>query len=254
MSADACAPAPGSPLSLRERRRAVAVREIVDAAERHLAGHGLHALSLRAVARDLGMTVQALYHYFPNRDALITVLVAKAYDDLADAVTAATDAAAHEPAEARFLTATAGYRRWAVTHRERFQLLYGAPLRHYAAPPEGPTTRAMRRISDAFAREMFDGFTTAQLTATDAGLLSPGLSAHLELLSAHDPQALPPPATALLLGAWGHMHGMVVLETFGHTAFLGEHQAELFDSAMRRLLEDVHRRIPARPGGGTDEP
>lgn len=235
--------------SLRQRRRAVATQEIVGAAESYIDEHGPHALSLRAVARNLGMTVQALYHYFPNRDALVTVLVAKAYDDLADAVTAAVDTAADEPAALRFLAATEGYRRWAIAHVERFQLLYGAPLRRYAAPAEGPTTQAMRRMSEVFQREMFDGFTTAQLAAADTRALSPALQAHLEPLFPHGTETLPAPATALLLCAWGHMHGLVVLEVFGHTSFIGEHQAEIFHMAMRGLLEDVHRRIPAQPMG-----
>lgn len=46
------------------------------------------------------------------------------------------------------------------------------------------------------------------------------------------------------MSAWGHLHGMVALEVFGHTAFLGDHQAELFRMAMRNLLADIHRRIP----------
>ncbi|MET9369817.1 TetR/AcrR family transcriptional regulator [Streptomyces griseoflavus] len=239
-------PATASP-SLRQRRRAAAIREIVEAAEHQIAENGPHALSLRAVARSLGMTVQGLYHYFPNRDALVTALVAKAYDDLADAVTGAVEAAADEPAARRFLAAAEGYRRWAVTHVERFQLLYGAPLRHYAAPAEGPTTLAMRRLGTVFQREMFDGYTTAQLAAADTRALSPALRAHLQPLFAHGSDTMPPPASALLLGAWGHMHGLVVLEAFGHTSFIGEHQAEIFRMAMRDLLEDIHRRIPAQP-------
>ncbi|MEV6759167.1 TetR/AcrR family transcriptional regulator [Streptomyces sp. NPDC051105] len=242
MSADASATVLPS---LRQRRRAVATQEIVAAAEKHLAEHGLHALSLRAVARSLGMTVQGLYHYFPNRDALVTVLVAKAYEDLADAVTAAVATMADEPAALRFLAAAQGYRRWAVTHAERFQLLYGAPLRHYEAPAEGPTTQAMRRMSEVFQREMFGGFTTSQLAAADTRVLSSALQADLEHLFPHGPDTLPPPAAALLVSAWGHMHGMVVLEVFGHTTFVGEHQAEIFRMAMRDLFEDVHRRIPA---------
>lgn len=233
--------------SLRQRRRAVATQEIVDAAESHIAEHGPHALSLRAVARSLGMTVQGLYHYFPNRDALVTALVAKAYEDLADAVTAAVDTAADGPAALRFMAAAEGYRRWAITHVERFQLLYGAPLRHYVAPAEGPTTQAMRRMGEVFQRELFDGFTTAQLAAADTRVLSPALRAHLEPLFPHDSETLPPPAIALLFSAWGHMHGMVVLEVFGHTSFIGEHQAEIFHTAMRAQLEDIHRRIPTQP-------
>ncbi|GAA2243969.1 TetR/AcrR family transcriptional regulator [Streptomyces amakusaensis] len=230
--------------SLRERRRAAATQEILEAAERRIVENGPAALSLRAVARDLGMTVQALYHYFPSWSHLVTALIAKAYDDMADAVQAAVDRAAEDPAVPRVLIAAEEYRQWAVTHPERFQLLYGTPLRQYAAPVGGPTTRAMVRMSTIFQHEMFDGFTTAQLEAADAPPLTPSLRAHLEQLPPHGLGALPPPAVILLLSAWGHLHGLVVLEVFGHTVFLGEHQAEIFRRGVRNLVEDVHRRIP----------
>ncbi|MFW6692294.1 TetR/AcrR family transcriptional regulator [Streptomyces sp. MAR4 CNX-425] len=241
------------PPSLRERRRAAAVREIVEAAEAHIAANGPAALSLRAVARGLGMTVQALYHYFPSRDALLTTLIAKTYDDLvatvqnavAEAGTAGPDGSADG---ASFIAATEGYRRWAVAHPERFQLIYGTPLRHYAAPVEGPTTQAVRRMSAVFEHELFGAYTREQLAAADVPALSPELHAYLaRLRPGEDPRGLPPAALALLMSYWGHLHGLVVLEVFGHTSFLGEHRAELFRMSMRNLLADVRRRVPAAP-------
>lgn len=232
-----------APPSLRQRRRAAATQEIVHAAERHLTEHGPAALSLRAVARSLGMTVQALYHYFPSRDALVTTLVTKAYDDLADAVQAAVDTPSDDPDLPRLVLAAEGYRRWAVAHPERFQLLYGTPLRDYAAPVDGPTTRATRRMSEIFEREMFDGFTAEQLAATDTPVLSPTLRTYFEQLPHYGHGHLPAPATALLMSAWGHLHGLVALEVFGHTSFLGGHEAEIFRMAMRNLVADIHRRI-----------
>lgn len=233
------------PLTLRQRRRAVATREIVEAAEHHIAENGPAALSLRAVARSLGMTVQALYHYFPNRDALVTVLITKAYDDMADAVQRAAGATPDDPAVPSFVTAAEAYRSWAIAHPEFFQLLYGTPLRDYAAPADGPTTHAMRRMSAVFQRSLFSGFTDAQLAAADTRTLSPPLRAHLEALPPDGASALPAPATVLMLSGWGHMHGLVVLEVFGHTSFMVDHQAEIFHMAMRDLLTDIHRRIPA---------
>ncbi|GGX58353.1 TetR/AcrR family transcriptional regulator [Streptomyces fructofermentans] len=241
---------PAAPPTLRERRRAAATREILDAAELHIAEHGPAALSMRAVARGLGMTVQALYHYFPSRDDLVTVLIAEAYDALARAVQVAVDSAAPgDPAVERVVLATEGYRRWAITHPERFQLLYGTPLRYYAAPVEGPTTLAMRRMGEIFEREIFDGFTAEQLAAARTPGLSAALLAHFGGLPQTGATALPPPATALVMSAWGHMHGLVVLEVFGHTAFLGDHQAEIFRMAMRNLVEDIRGRIPALAPG-----
>ncbi|MER6915602.1 TetR/AcrR family transcriptional regulator [Streptomyces sp. NPDC000594] len=242
-------------LSLRERRRAAATQEILDAAERHIVENGPTALSLRSVARELGMTVQALYHYFPSWSGLVTALITKAYDDLADAIQVAVDTAPEDPGLPRAVVAAEEYRRWAVTHPERFQLLFGTPLRQYAAPADGPTTQAMIRISEIFRREMFDGFTRAQLEAADAPALSPSLRAHLERLQSPGLGAAPAPATTLLLSAWGHLHGLVVLEVFGHTSFLGEHQAEIFRRGVRNLVEDVHRRIPRDgPGATATEP
>ncbi|MFD0254437.1 TetR/AcrR family transcriptional regulator [Streptomyces sp. NPDC127113] len=237
-------PTPPSP-SLRERRRAAAAREILDAAEEHIGLHGPAALSLRAVARSLGMTVQALYHYFPNRDALVTALVTKAYDDLADALQAAADGESDDPSTPRLLLVTRTYRDWGVAHPERFQLLYGTPLRYYAAPAEGPTTQAVRRMGAIFQRELFDGFTTAQLAAAEVPPLSSPFRERLSLLPANTQGSLPPAATSLFLSAWGHLHGLVVLEVFGHTGFLGDHQAEVFESSVRMMIEDIHRRIPA---------
>ncbi|MFI6093007.1 TetR/AcrR family transcriptional regulator [Streptomyces sp. NPDC051218] len=230
--------------SLRERRRAAATREILDAAELHIAEHGPAALSLRAIARSLQMTVQALYHYFPSRDALVTALVTKAYDDLADAVQAAVDSAEDGSDLPRLVVAAEGYRRWAIARPEHFQLLYGTPLRDYAAPAEGTTTQATRRMSAIFERELFAGYSAEQLAAAEAPALSPALREHLEQLPHFGGGRLPPAATALFLSAWGHLHGLVVLEVFGHTSFLGEHQAEIFRVAMRNLLEDIRRRIP----------
>ncbi|UPZ26842.1 TetR/AcrR family transcriptional regulator [Streptomyces sp. LRE541] len=231
--------------SLRQRRRAAATREILDAAERQIAESGPAALSLRAVARSLGMTVQALYHYFPSRDELVTALITKAYEALGDAVQAAVDSSRAEAPLERVVAATEGYRQWAVDHPERFQLLYGTPLRYYEAPVEGATTQAVRRMGAIFEREMFDGFTPAQLAAADASDLSPVFVAYLDQLPPTGQDALPPAVTALVMSAWGHMHGLVVLEVFGHTAFLGEHQAEIFRLGMRNTLKDIFSRIPS---------
>lgn len=233
-----------APPTLRERRRAAATREIVAAAERHIAEHGPAALSLRAVARDLGMTVQALYHYFPNRDDLVTALIEKAYDDLAAAVQDAVDAGTDDPDLPRLVVATEGYRNWAVANPERFQLLYGTPLRHYAAPVDGPTTAALRRMSAIFERELFGEYTAEQLAAAETPALPDAFRTYLEQLPPTGAEPHPGAATALLMSAWGHMHGLVVLEVFGHTGFLGEHQAALFRMAMRDLVDGIRRRIP----------
>src|ERR1700753_3028344 len=84
----------------RQRARAELTREIKQEARRQLGAAGAQQLSLRAVARQLGMVSSALYRYFPSRDDLLTALIIDAYDALATAAQAA-GAAGAGPAGAR---------------------------------------------------------------------------------------------------------------------------------------------------------
>src|SRR6202034_3798385 len=69
-----------APRTARERARAELTREIKEGARRQLAATGADGISLRAVARELGMASSALYRYFPSRDDLLTALIIDAYD------------------------------------------------------------------------------------------------------------------------------------------------------------------------------
>src|ERR1700691_6632190 len=99
-----------SATSIRARVRAEMTAEIKAAARRHLETEGAN-LSLRAVARDMGMVSSALYRYFASRDDLLTALILDAYNALADAVEAA-DAAVTERSQlrARWLATARGIR------------------------------------------------------------------------------------------------------------------------------------------------
>lgn len=85
---------PTVPRTARERARTEITAEILDTAHSPLADAGAAALSLRAVARDVGMVSSAVYRYVPNRDALLTMLVIDAYNGLGAAVEKAEAAVA----------------------------------------------------------------------------------------------------------------------------------------------------------------
>lgn len=230
-------------MSLRDRRRATATREILDAAHQQIVERGPAGLALRAVARDLGMTVQALYHYFPNRDELVTALIVEAYDDLTATVRAAVDHPAR-PGDPAFIAAAEGFRGWAIDHAARFQLIYGTPLRHYRAPDDGRTTGAAQRLALVICDALFAGLSADRLSRMELPPMSAGLRERFDRLPAEAIGAFPPAAGALFVSVWGHLHGLVVLEAFGHTDFLAPFQAEIFRGAMRDLLAGVHRRLP----------
>ncbi len=208
----------GSATGLRERRRAQTVAEIKAAALRELAATGADGLSLRAVARAVGVSVQALYHYFDSRDALVTALVADAFDELAAAVSAAASAAG-DPRD-RVVAAGLAYRAWGRGNRSAFLLALGVPLADYAAPECGPTSQSARRMGEAFLDAVFAGWSAEELAAVPLPDDVPALSAQLHGTGA--PGGLPPGAAAVFTTGWATLHGVVVLELLGHLPWVGE--------------------------------
>ncbi len=107
---------PSAPRTARERARAEITAEILDAARGYLATDGAPALSLRAIARDLGMASSALYRYFKNRDELLTSLIIDAYDSLGMAAEARETAVERSDLPGRFTAVCAAVRAWALAH------------------------------------------------------------------------------------------------------------------------------------------
>lgn len=118
---------------IRARNRAAIESEIVRIGRLHLAEVGAAALSLRAIARDLGMVSSAVYRYVANRDDLLTLLIIAAYDDLGDAVDAAVASAPDTPRD-RFAAICHAVRHWALDHPHDYGLIYGTPVPKYHAP------------------------------------------------------------------------------------------------------------------------
>ncbi len=134
---------------IRARNRAKLEAQLRDVGRRHLAEHGAAALSLRAVARDMGRTPSSLYRYVRDRDDLLTVLIIEAYDDLGDALDAAV--AGQEPGRSAFEAFAHALRAWALVHPSEYALLYGSPVPGYHAPADA-TARAGNRPILTLAR------------------------------------------------------------------------------------------------------
>jgi AcrR family transcriptional regulator len=107
----------------RARVREAAIQEIKQAAREHLLRYGPGELSLRAVARDVGVTPSALYRYFDSRGALVTALSADALDSAADAVDAAAPDETQAPRE-RLRAMFEALRAWSHAHQSEFELLF----------------------------------------------------------------------------------------------------------------------------------
>lgn len=220
--------------SVRERRRAETLAEIKAAALDQLATAGTGGLSLRAVARAVGMTVQSLYHYFDSRDALLAALVTDGHHAVADAVEAAVVATRGRPQRERLLAATGAFRAWALTNPSAFLLLYGTPVPGFDPRSSSESGRAALRLAAPFAEVVFDGWTPAELAAIplpDGG----------EALAAADTADVPLPlgALALFIERRAHMHGLVMLELVGHLHPFNAVGEALFTAAMHRSADEL---------------
>jgi AcrR family transcriptional regulator len=221
------------------------IDEIKTIARRHLASDGAN-LSLRAVARDMGMVSSALYRYFASRDDLLTALIIDAYNALGDAAEAG-DAAVRDRTDlrGRWLGTCHGVRRWALANPAEYALLYGSPVPGYAAPAD--TIAAASRTPAALIRIIGDGVSGGVLTDPGPGGLPDGLRADLARARDGISPGLPEALLARGSTGWIHLFGAVSFELFGQLNNVIEAREAYFDQQMR-LMADVIG-LPAPPAG-----
>ncbi|MET8808257.1 TetR/AcrR family transcriptional regulator [Streptomyces sp. NPDC004546] len=218
----------------RARARTEVTAAIKEAARRQLAEEGAAKLSLRAVARELGMVSSALYRYFPSRDDLLTALIIDAYDSLGAAAEQARDAAARTAAVARWTAVCEAVRGWALAHPHEYALIYGSPVPGYAAPQT--TVPAAARVGLVFIGIVRD-------THEDSGLadlpLPAGLRSEAERMAADLAPDLPPEAITALVAAWAQLFGLVSFELFGQFNKVVEDREAFFRHAVTGLAHGV---------------
>jgi AcrR family transcriptional regulator len=217
------------PRAVRRRAREEITREIVEAARRRLATEGAPGLSLRAVARELGMVSSAVYRYVASRDELLTLLIIDAYNALGSAAEAAEAQVPRCELGGRWMAVCHGVRDWALAHPHEYALLYGSPVPGYVAPEDtvGPATRVTallsRLLQDTAAADP-EGF------AADARAGRPwavALAPTRPFVPPHVPDEL------LIRGlmAWTYLFGAVSFELFGHHRHVIDE-----DPALRRAF------------------
>ena len=138
---------------------------IVELGRRQLVERGAAGLSVRAVARDLGVVSSAVYRYVSSRDELLTLLLVDAYSDLADAVDGARETAGDQWTDDVMAIARAA-RQWALEHPARWALLYGTPVPGYHAPPDR-TVAVGTRVVGAFLDAVAAGIATGDIRLTN---------------------------------------------------------------------------------------
>jgi len=206
------------PRPRREEDREATYQQIKAVARRLMAENGAAGLSIRPIARELGMSPSALYYYFANLDELITALIVDAFNGLADALEAVREesAARGDSLPAQLEAVLLAYRGWALDNPTAFQLIYGTPIPGYEAPRE-VTVPASARTLVAIAGTLQALLDSGDLVpAGDYAGVPDWLAAHLEQIAVEGQYQLSLHAAYLAFSGWPVLHGIVMLELFGH--------------------------------------
>ncbi len=190
------------------------MRDIVRIGRAHLATDGAAALSLRAIARDLGVVSSAVYRYVESRDELLTLLVVDGYDELGDAVDVALGKVDRSDHAGRMVAIGRAVRTWALAEPATYALLFGSPVPGYEAPAErttGPGTRVIVRLVEVWE----DAWVAGALTLPDEPVGPRRLSRDLARVRRELGITAPDAAIARGMLAWAALFGCVSFELFG---------------------------------------
>jgi AcrR family transcriptional regulator len=229
-------------LSRRDRVRAATVTEIKDTARRILVAEGPDGLSLRAIAREMGMTAPALYRYFPSREDLIGALIADLYDELTAAISTAAGTAGvaggtggGDP-RAGITAASRAFRAWALAHPREFGLLFGSPIPGIDAhSDDSPAGLASERFGQVFGDLVARIYLASPFPVPAEDEMDPELRRQLRDWCSALPVELPVGAGQVFLSCWIRLYGMVALEVFGHVQFALPDAEPLFEAELRDL-------------------
>lgn len=222
-----------NPMGKRQEARERIEAKIIEVGRRQLLAHGAAGLSLRAVARDLGMVSSAVYRYVAGRDELLTLLVVDAYSDLADTVDRARSPGDRWRDEIRVIGHAV--RDWALAHPARWALLYGSPVPGYHAPAErtvAPGTRVIAAMLETVAAGIAAGDIppTRQLATQPLSADSDRIRAEFGFIG--DDGVI---AKCLLL--WAALVGAISLDVFGgYGADTLTRPRAVFDAQLSLLL------------------
>jgi AcrR family transcriptional regulator len=223
-------------MNRRERLRESTKDEIRSAARVQLNQGGPAAISLRAIARDMGMTAAALYRYYDSLDALVEDLCADRYEALTEVVMAAREAARTPVDQLR--EACRAYRRWALDHPQEYALICGAPVL------EGTVDTTPKRKHDSairFTLAFLEPFSKVwQSRTTPPQKLVPGVAEALDgpvidLLL----EELPIEGVAAFVIGWARLSGAITTELFGHLRWAASDVAPLFEQNLEDMLRQL---------------
>ena len=238
----------------RERVRATTMEEITSTARRLLVEQGPEAASLRAIAREMGMTAPGLYRYYNSREELLRHVVAEIFRELTAGIRRAIDTAALEPAgegdirarlTLKLVAACREFRHWALTHKDEFTLLFGVPTPglHFDGSQDVAEQCAME-FAGPFYALFLELWTTLRFPVLADAEIDPALGPQLGHFRAKLRTDAPDGAVLVFLRCWMLLYGALAMEVFGHLDFALDDSAPMFELTLSELAAKVGLSLP----------
>lgn len=218
----------------RERIRTETIDEIKATAWKQIGEQGAASLSLRGIAREMGMTAPGLYRYYKDRDALVTALLMDAFGSFTSALEAGRDTRKADDHAGRFSAISKAYFQWGASNPQRYMLLFGTPIQGYMFAEElGPVAqRSFLVLQGVIGEAHAAGKIVGEVTAVR---LPTKLKAQYEALSR---LGMPygPLVTHLALSVWSSIHGITSLYLYNYlSGFLGEQMETFVDAELAKI-------------------
>lgn len=231
-------------LSRRERVHLATKVDLVDAARTLLIEQGLSAVTVRAVAASLGMTAPAMYRYYESRETLLEDVIDRVYDELAWVLEQARESERNGTLTARFLVTARAFRDWALTHREEFGLLFGAPIPGVNREGDTHPGSILAWQQDRGKKFMFVWMDLFQELAEMLRGSIPwprpiplALREQLAEFVRRLGRPVPVDLALLFLASWQELYGFICTEAFGHLAWALDDGSQLFEERLIELRE-----------------
>lgn len=223
----------------RERAREQTLADITRLGREQLASVGAAELSVRSLARDLGVVSSAVYRYVKSRDDLLTLLVVDAYGELGELADAAAARRRTRDHAGRVRAIAHAVRDWALAEPARYALIFGSPVAGYVAPAE-QTTEVGTRIPMLLLETLAAAWREGTLAGRQGVHLPRDLTRDLDRVAEQAANPMPAELTARGMLLWTSLFGAVSFEVFGqYGADTLTTPRQLFEHDLDRMLEQV---------------
>jgi AcrR family transcriptional regulator len=246
---------PASQQTRRDRLRAATTEEIIQTARRLLVTSGPKAMSLRAIASEMGMTAPGLYRYFDSYEELLRHVCANIFTELGGDIKRAIEAAAADPGfepgperlTIKMVAACREFRRWSLNHQAEFAQLFGVPLPGFDDGRYDIADECALAFAGTFFTMFLELWSRAPFPVPAAEEIDPGLRAQLVRYRDALGADIPVGAVLTFLRCWTVLYGAVAMEVFGHIRFALEDATPMFEITLGDLASLVGLRYPLRP-------